>query len=54
MCVCMYINKKVYWERKHIIATTSTGKNNKKNTHTYWQIIKIDIQQYGKIRWSLL
>ena len=27
---------------------------NQKNTHTYWQIYKIDIQQYGKIRWSLL
>ena len=26
---------------------------NKQKTHTHCQIAKIDIQQYGKIRWSL-
>ena len=29
-----------------------TNKQTKK--HTHWQIVKIDIQQYGKIWWSLL
>ena len=29
-----------------------TNKQTEKQTH--WQIVKIDIQQYGKIWWSLL
>ena len=31
-----------------------TNKQTNKKTHTHWQIAKIDIQQYGKIWWSLL
>ena len=36
---------KIQWQYKQ---------TNNQKTHRYWQIVKIHIQQYGKIRWSLL
>ena len=40
---------KKQWQYKQTNKQT-----NKQKTHTYWQVVKIHIQQYGKIRWSLL
>ena len=31
------------------MATQINKQTNKQTKHTHWQIIKIDIQQYGKI-----
>ena len=45
------INRKE--QRNNDNTNKKANKQTNKNTH-YWQIVKIDIQQYGKIRWSLL
>ena len=33
--------------------TIQINKQTKKNKQRHWQIVKTDVQQYGKMRWSL-
>ena len=62
----IYISKKkIILGKKVYNSNNMTGKNKKtmtiqinkqtkKNKQRHWQIVKTDVQQYGKMRWSLL